>query len=292
MSIGGGERLGRLGAIDRAAIAGLARCGQFENPYDLAVTLHEGIPTWRESGDPPFLQWMTLTPTGSSRDTPSDPSIAAGRCFSAECFLAPTHSGTHIDCLNHAVVNGRIWNGIEARGALGSRFWHEHGAEHLPPLVMRGVLLDVAPGGVLHPATEIGTKELESALEREGVELAEDDVVLIRTGWMNHWPSDRYLGPQPGLTLAGAEFLVRRGAALIGADNAALEVIPSVELPGGFPVHGYLLADAGVPIIENLVLDDLASDGVFTFVFVGLPLKIRGVSASPLRPIAVPLNSR
>ena len=292
MSLDAGDRLGRLGAIDHGVIAGLARRAQFECMYDLAVTLHEGIPTWRDSGDPPFLQWMTLTPTGSLRDTPAEPAIAAGRCFSADCFLAPTHSGTHIDCLNHAVVNGRIWNGIEAAGALGSRFWHEHGAEHLPPLVMRGVLLDVAPGATLQPATEIGTEKLEAALEREGVELAENDVVLIRTGWMSNWPNDCYLGPQPGLTLAGAEFLVRHGAALIGADNAALEVIPSVELPGGFPVHGYLLVDAGVPIVENLVLDELARDGVFTFVFVGLPLKLRGASASPVRPIALPLNTR
>ena len=65
MSLEAGDRLGRLGAIDHGVIAGLARRAQFECMYDLAVTLHEGIPTWRDSGDPPFLQWMTLTPTGS-----------------------------------------------------------------------------------------------------------------------------------------------------------------------------------------------------------------------------------
>jgi kynurenine formamidase len=232
---------------------------------------------------------MTMTPAGAAVDHAREPWLAAGPAFSADCFMAPTHSGTHIDCLNHAVANGRIWGGIEAERALGSRFWRECGAEHLPPVVMRGVLADVAPGEVLAPGTEVGPSELEAALAREGVRIARDDVVLIRTGWMRNWPNDRYLGLQPGLTRAGAEFLVGQGAALIGADNAALEVIPSLELARGFPVHQFLLVEEGIQIMENVVLDELAKDRVFSFLFIGLPLKLRGASASPVRPIAIPL---
>ena len=289
-AVADGFAVGRLGAIDREAVAAAVGRGQFDKIYDLAVTLHEGIPTWRSGGDPPFLQWMTTTPAGGRVDDPSDPLITAGRGFAADCFLAPTHSGTHIDCLNHALVNGRAWRGIEAERALGSRFWHEAGAEHLPPIVLRGVLLDLATSDALDSAVEIGPTQLLMALERQHVTICRDDVVLLRTGWMRNWPSDRYLGPQPGLTRAGAEFLVDQGAALIGADNAALEVIPEQPTRDSFAVHAYLLIDQGVQIIENLQLDELANDMVHTFVFIALPLKIRGATGSPVRPIAVPLT--
>ena len=53
------------------------------------------------------------------------------------------------------------------------------------------------------------------------------------------------------------------------------------------PGHILLLVRAGIPIIENLNLEELASAGVHEFAFVCLPLKMRGATGSPVRPIAI-----
>jgi kynurenine formamidase len=87
-----------------------------------------------------------------------------------------------------------------------------------------------------------------------------------------------------------ARFLVESGAMVVGADNLSFEAFPS-EVAGNYvPVHTYLLAQHGVPIIELAFLEDLARDGVHEFAFIGGSLKFRGASAAPIRPVALTLR--
>ena len=93
----------------------------------------------------------------------------------------------------------------------------------------------------------------------------------------------------PGLGLDAARYLVQEGGAMIlGADNLSLEAFPSELEDNYIPLHTYLLAQMGVPIMELVYLEDLATDGVHEFAFVGGSLKLRGADASPMRPIAFP----
>ena len=55
------------------------------------------------------------------------------------------------------------------------------------------------------------------------------------------------------------------------------------------PVHTYLLAEAGVPLIEVVDLEELARDKTYEFAFIGACLKLRGATGSPIRPMAIPL---
>lgn len=56
------------------------------------------------------------------------------------------------------------------------------------------------------------------------------------------------------------------------------------------PVHTYLLAQQGTPILELVQLEELAKDRVYEFAFIGAPLKLRGADAGPMRPLALPLK--
>jgi kynurenine formamidase len=77
---------------------------------------------------------------------------------------------------------------------------------------------------------------------------------------------------------------------MIGADNLTLEQTPSTE-PGNYlPVHCYLLAEAGVPIMEMAQLDELSAESVFEFAFIGASIKLAGATGSPMRPVAMPLR--
>ena len=71
-------------------------------------------------------------------------------------------------------------------------------------------------------------------------------------------------------------------AELLGEDMP-----PEWSLGKDMPVHVHLLAENGIHIIECLNLEELAADGVTEFLFVGVPMKIRGATGAPVRPLAM-----
>jgi len=54
-----------------------------------------------------------------------------------------------------------------------------------------------------------------------------------------------------------------------------------------FPVHQRLIRDYGIPLLEGLVLRELAQAGATEFLFVASPLPIAGATGSPVAPVAV-----
>ena len=77
---------------------------------------------------------------------------------------------------------------------------------------------------------------------------------------------------------------------MVGADNHSLEQAPSADPENWQVVHTYLLAEAGVPILEIANLEELAEDKVFEFAFFGACVRLRGATGAPMRPIAMPLR--
>ncbi len=96
----------------------------------------------------------------------------------------------------------------------------------------------------------------------------------------------------PGMGMSAARYLVEEGGAMIvGADNLSFESFPS-QVEGNYvPVHTYLLAEQGAPILELVNLEALARDKVYEFAFIGGSLKLRGADGAPIRPIALPLRA-
>jgi kynurenine formamidase len=137
----------------------------------------------------------------------------------------------------------------------------------------------------------IGPDDLEGCLKHQRTELRPGDVVMVRTGRMRAWPDPAaYINDAPGLNRAGAEYLAKGGAVTIGGDTLALEQVPSTDPENWQVVHTYLLAEAGVPIMEVVDLEALAAEKVFEFCFFGACLKLRGATGSPMRPVALPLR--
>jgi len=91
---------------------------------------------------------------------------------------------------------------------------------------------------------------------------------------------------EPGIDLAAAMWLVEREAALVGADNYAVEVLPFAK-GTVFPVHQRLIRDFGISLIEGLALKALSDTGRQTFLFAASPLPVVGGTASPISPMAI-----
>ena len=79
---------------------------------------------------------------------------------------------------------------------------------------------------------------------------------------------------------------------IVGADNLSFEIFPSELETDYVPVHTYLLAEHGTPILELVYLEELSRDQIFEFAFIGGSLKLRGADAAPIRPIAIPLHKQ
>ena len=295
---GSNDEIGMLNLLTPEDARTLLTSADAGHVVDLATDLFLGMPTWTAGGEPPFQISMTHTPRGSVVDDPVGVGAAQNElvAWSADTITMFTHTGTHLDTLNHFGYHGHIWNGFSADEHLGSQHWRKAGADKIPPMIARGVLIDVPAlldVAVLPDSYGIGSEDLANALRLQETELCSGDVVAVRTGRGAVWPSPAaYLPNEPGITVDGARFLAEAGAAAVGADNIALEQLPSADPDNWMAVHTFLLAEAGVPIIEVMDLEQLAAEHIHEFAFIGACLKIRGATAGPMRPLAMPLISR
>lgn len=254
--------------------AGIARC----RAIDLAQPNYIGIPHYPLHA--PYLYSLskkhgeTVHPGGASS--------------AAEAITLSTHTGTHIDALCHYSCDGRLHGGRETTPIQTYAGGMERlSVDTIQPIFRRGVLFDIAglQGVDVLPVDFVITPD---HLERAAadIEVLPGDVVLLRTGWSRYWEDPgRFISQlhSPGPALEGARWLSQREIFAAGSETAPFEFVPSPHMA----VHVHLLVEKGIHIIECLNLEDLAASGAREFLFVAMPLKIRGGTASPIRPIAL-----
>jgi kynurenine formamidase len=121
-------------------------------------------------------------------------------------------------------------------------------------------------------------------------ELERGDVALVRTGRMSRWPDhEAFMSNPPGLGMAAARMLADEIEAMCVGVDCGGEALPPEDPEAFLPVHSYLMAEMGVPVMENLALEELAAAGVRRFALLAFPLKIAGSTGCPVRPVALPL---
>jgi len=291
------DEIGTLNMMDESSKLKILSSIGSGKVYDLSVEYFVGMPSFNALGDPPYQFWLTHTPDGTMVDNPNGLGHTMNKkvSYTGDAISMYTHMETHIDALNHFGLNGQIWNGFQPEKYLGDKGWRKTGAETIPPIIARGVLIDVAKYkgvDILENNYRINSEDLRGALQRQGITLHRGDIVLIRTGQAQRYANAaEYLNEYPGINLDAVKWLVEdQKIMLLGADNLSFEAFPPEREDNWVPVHTYLLAEKGVMFIEQMFLEELAEDEVYQFAFVGSSLKLRGASGSPLRPIAIPIK--
>lgn len=220
-----------------------------------------------------------------------------GGSASNDLLVTGTHVGTHIDSLAHVSQDGKLFGGDDAKDAgVGGRFM-DLGVHTIPPIVRRGVLLDIPKKlGIeaCEPGYEITPEDLNVSVE-SGADVRSGDVVLIRSGWGKQLlvSPEAYIGSEsgvPGVGEAGANWLAQRGVYATGADTIAFESLRPGQGHSLLPAHRVLLVESGIFIIEALELEELAQAGIREFTFVLTPLNLIGATGSPVRPLALVSN--
>ena len=250
--------------------------------FDLALRLEPGMP--RHPHHPPY----SFALAKNHHEWPYGNGISSAM----EIVSMGAHVGSHVDALGHIALHGEVYGGrpiLDHHSATGGL---EYGStEEIPPLIGRGHLLDAELlfGRELTPKDGIGAEQFDEWFS-DKEEPSPGSIVLVRTGWLRHWPNtDAYIGLKtglPGVSISGAKWLSERGILAGGSDTMNFEhkIDPAIV---SLDVHVHFLVENGIYIMESLNLDVLAQEKVTDFTFVGLPLRIRGGTGSPLRPIAI-----
>lgn len=286
-----GDQLGAgnyLTAEKRLEALALVRQGEL---FDLSHITEIGAPRFEPVQTPYLILGAPNWQGGVRRRRLAGATNDAGS--NLERIEMTTHVGTHIDALGHFTIGSRMYGGNDANEIAGDFGLLKLGIEHAPAIVSRGLLLDVSNldgKAYLEAGRSIGPRDIEHCLALRQLTIRPGDIVLIHTGWGRFYMSDnaRYLSGEPGINLAAAQWLTQRGVTAIGTDTMAVEVLPGENDPTEkMPVHQHCLVEAGVYLIENLLLTPLIDAGIAEFCFVLLPVKFKGATGSPARPVAM-----
>jgi len=291
------KEVGPIADIPAQKLVEAAQLVKEGRSYSLAASRFPGMPLF--PGHPPFQVLSYRSPPGIRAEgaQPWGPPNDAGLGYMAEVVSATSHSGAHVDALAHMTVGeDNHWYG----GGNTAEHLTDWGptvgdAEKLPPFFTRGVLLDAAGyRGVeaLPAGSAVDAAEMEAIADWAEVEVRPWDVVLVRTGYLAFWPDADKLEEHKtaGPDLSAARWLLERGVVATGTDTETYEVQPAPDrgTPANpQPVHTELLIENGIYLMESIYLEEIARDRVYEFLFVMLPLKIRGATGSMVDPIAV-----
>lgn len=186
---------------------------------------------------------------------PSDPKVDFEKVKNIESHSSQvhriklgTHSGTHVDAASHIIPDGKS---------------------------IDEYTLDYFFGRCLVVSLDTWKEKMALFDSLNGI--------VVHTGWPEKCASkeDYFLGIRPEIPLELVNLCIKKGLKFIGCD------MPSVDKKGSKekPIHHKILSNDMV-IYETLVnLDSIPIDTVFDFI--GLPLYLEKLDASPIRAIAL-----
>ncbi|RKE73096.1 cyclase family protein [Pseudorhodoplanes sinuspersici] len=238
----------------------------------------------------------------------------------------PGAQGTQMDALGHFAVLPEPWDGKSEFPSSRATYYGGYtqqqvkpapdvplqklGIENVPPIVTTAVLLDakthLGKGQAMQPGAVVTAADIEAMLKAQGLGergLMPGDVLYIYTGWGDGWidpdTAKDYYTKGPGLAYDAAKYIEDRQVVLVALDNPFTDPVPDGLLMGKagpapgtppalpFAIHHHNLVQAGIHQIQNANLGELAKDKVWLSCTIILPLRSKGGSGSPVRPVSI-----
>jgi len=217
--------------------------------------------------------------------------------FNDDAVELGVQAATHWDALAHVSYDGRLYNGFPIESIDATAGATRLGADKLGAIASRGVLLDlarasgvdiVAGGHALTPA------DLEAAEQFGRLTVGEGDIVLLRTGQMQHLHAGdkmAYCITTAGPSMQTVQWFRERGVAAVATDNLSFEVFPGEHDGVMLPVHMLHIVEMGLVQGQNFDLEalaaDCADDGRYTFFLEATPEPIVNAGGAPVTPVAI-----
>jgi arylformamidase len=251
-----------LEALKVALVQELANLLLSMDVIDLSPLLYTNMPHWHTHPDVMIIE--------NARNF-----VQNG--YFLQVLMLPEHSGCHVDAPAHVLPERA-----------------EQTIDSFPVNALMGIAKKVdlsqenyAPGEL------VPLSKVQEIMQRSGLTFEKGDIAIFEFGWDKYLVDVEKKAPhernwwgenEPGLARDTCRYLYECGVKAVGSDTAACDIAQvNGERKAGFG-HGEYFLPHGIFIIEALYgLSRVPT----TFYFIALPLKIKGGSGSPLRPIAL-----
>lgn len=289
---GAADQIGTLNEITPERVRAAVRLVRRGERIDLGRILDENVPKfpgryWHQTADatPPFTNLRRPDTVGKGWGKNQINWIT-------EIQTGTFQVGTQLDSIGHIQIGDRFYNGWTTKEVVESWGLNRFGMETVPPIVTRGVLIDVAryknverlPQGYV-----ITVADARGALARQGVSIRAGDAVLFHTGWGTLWDRDHteFLSGEPGPGLGLVEWLYEQRIAVTGADTWSYGPVPGEDPERPFLVPQTMYVKMGLFGLENLATEELARKRIYEFLFVLTHARTRGSTAAVIAPAAL-----
>lgn len=282
---GADDQIGAMNLLNAQKVLEAARLVQRGQVYRLGVPVGRDTPAF----PPRSLSVTVMMPDQFGGATvPSENRMS----YADDMFTGWLGVGSQIDSFAHLGIDNVFYNGNRAADFIHTTGVTRLGIEGIPPMVTRGVLVDMARARnkpMLEEGEIITADDLRAAMRDQGVQVRQGDVILIHTGWVELLERDppRFGKGEPGIDNGAAEFLASLGVVAVGADTWGVEAVPFKNPNRIWEGHQTLLAKNGIHILEVMDTRALARDRATEFLFVlGQPL-LKGAVQAIINPIAI-----
>jgi kynurenine formamidase len=281
---GADDEIGNANLITAESVLAASRLIRTGKTYSLGITVDSTTPAFPPRG----LSLQVVQPNQQESARP-----LSTMTYNDDIFQGWFGIGPQIDGLGHLGENGMYYNCNHARDFAAITGLTKLGIEKVPPIVARGIVLDMAGHfGVDHMdgGQTFGVDDVKAVERKQGTPIEEGDVVLFHTGWTDaklKSDPDTWVSVEPGLSDAVANYLAGKNVVAVGADTWGVDVVPSVQEDQPFIGHQILIARNGIYIFETMNTGPLVRDEAFEFLFVLGQAKVRGAVQMIINPIAI-----
>lgn len=229
--------------------------------YDVSPVIDERLPVF--PGHPPIA-------------VEADARTHARDGYFLQRLCLGEHVGSHVDAPAHAVAG------------LADRTIDRYPVDRFIAPYVKYDLTAFAPG----PGELVSRATLQQVEGRDGLELQAGDVAIVQFGWDRHFRPESddaderlwWIRNAPGLAEDACAYLAGRGVIGVGSDTATCDAaMVDGEITSAVG-HDHIFLPNEILLFEGLIgLAAAPSRGVF----LGLPLRIRGGSGSPIRAVLI-----
>ena len=256
--------------------------------HSLGIVIEPGMPSY----PPRYIQLQVVQP---DQHHGYDASKIYGWPITSNDDLVQMWLGTgpQLDGFGHMGESNMFYNCNDASEVTDLTGMKKLGIEKIPPLVGRGVLLDMTKYfdvEYMNIGDPITSKDIKNAAKQQNINFQEGDVILFHTGWTDKMlksDPEKWVSGEPGLTNEAALYLSSFNPMAVGADTWGVEVAPAIEGDKLFYGHVTFLKENGILILETMNTSRLAKEKVYEFMFVLGQPKIKGAVQMIINPVAL-----
>ena len=256
--------------------------------HGLGIVIEPGMPAFA----PRYTELQVVQPNQHfGRDTTSD--FGYDITYNDDILQMWIGTGPQLDGLGHIGDDDIFYNCNKGEDFSFITGLTKMGIETVPPLVGRGVLINMAKHhGVssMSGGQGITREDIKKAIKKQNIELKKGDIILFHTGWTDEKlksSPEEWGASIPGITNDAAVYLSELKPMAVGADTWGLGAVPPIEGDKVYYDHVTLIKENGIYILETMDTGKLAKENVTEFMFVLGQPKLKGAVQMIINPVAL-----